>query len=130
MSVRLNQILTGTVAGIGKYEAFIKLDTGEDGAVHISEISEDYVVKIEDVLQKGDKVKVKVIDIGPEGKIFLSMKKALKLEKNRDLSWENERHIQKDLSFEDKLSRFMKRSNENIQQIRTRENKRSGNNKK
>lgn len=130
MSVRLNQILSGTVTGIGKYEAFVKLDTGEDGTVHISEISEDYVVKIEDVLQKGDKVKVKVIDINPEGKIFLSIKRVLDLEKSRDLSWENERHIQEDLSFEDKLSRFMKRSNENIQQIRTRENKRSGNNKK
>lgn len=130
MSVRLNQILSGTVVGIGKYEAFIKLDTGEEGSVHISEISEDYVVKIEDRLSKGDKVKVKVIEINPEGKIFLSMKKVEDLSKNRDLSWEDERHIQKDLSFEDKLSRFMKRSNENIQQIRTRENKRSGNTKK
>jgi len=47
---------------------------GKEGLVHVSEISKDYVDNVEEVIKKGDQVRVKVIGIDDAGKIKLSMK--------------------------------------------------------
>ncbi|MDO5650193.1 MAG: S1 RNA-binding domain-containing protein [Gallicola sp.] len=130
MAYAVGEILEGVVVGVTKIGAFVRLEDGTEGLVHISEISDEYVQKVEDKLSKGQGVKVKVIAINPDGKIALSIKQTLPKKKPITTAWTEEKSELEDLSFEDKLSRFMKRSNENIQQVRTRENKRGRGNRR
>jgi polyribonucleotide nucleotidyltransferase len=67
----------GKVRRITTFGAFVEILPGQDGLVHISELDHRRVNKVEDVLRLGDQVKVKVIDIDPEGKIRLSRKACL-----------------------------------------------------
>lgn len=76
MAVEIGKIFEGKVSGITKFGAFVELDDGVNGLVHISEISDSFVNDINDILKVGDKVKVKVIKINDEGKISLSIKQA------------------------------------------------------
>lgn len=73
----IGEILEGKVTGITKFGAFVELPEGKTGMVHISEVSNSYVEDINQFLKEGDTVKVKVINITEEGKISLSIKKAL-----------------------------------------------------
>ncbi|WP_203363170.1 S1 domain-containing post-transcriptional regulator GSP13 [Bacillus sp. REN10] len=69
------QIVTGKVTGIQPYGAFIALENGMQGLVHISEITHGYVKNIHDHLQVGEEVTVKVISVNEqEGKISLSIR--------------------------------------------------------
>ncbi len=68
-------VLEGTVDSVMDYGAFIKLDNGASGLLHVSQISYERVAKPSDVLNKGDRVTVKIIAV-KDGKISLS-KKAL-----------------------------------------------------
>lgn len=77
MSVSVGEIVEGTVSDIMNYGAFVKLDDGKTGLVHISEVSRDFVKDIHSVLNEGDLVKAKVLSIDEKGKIALSIKKAL-----------------------------------------------------
>lgn len=77
MSVSVGEIVEGVVSDIMNYGAFVKLDDGKNGLVHISEVSREYVEDIHTVLKSGDKVKAKVLSIDEKGKIALSIKKAL-----------------------------------------------------
>lgn len=77
MSVSVGEIVEGTVSDIMNYGAFVKLDGGKTGLVHISEVSRDFVKDIHSVLNEGDLVKAKVLSIDEKGKIALSIKKAL-----------------------------------------------------
>ncbi len=68
-------ILDGTVSGIAPFGAFVDLGVGRDGLVHISELSEGRVGKVEDVVTVGDQVKVRVLEVDPGSKrISLSMR--------------------------------------------------------
>ena len=75
MQVEIGEILEGKVTGITKFGAFVELEEGKTGMVHISEVSNSYVEDINQFLKEGDVVKVKVINIGEDGKISLSIKK-------------------------------------------------------
>lgn len=70
-------VLEGKVTGITKFGAFVALPGGKSGMVHISEVANAYVSDIHDHLSDGQMVKVKVLAITPEGKINLSIKKAM-----------------------------------------------------
>ncbi|MBE5763324.1 MAG: polyribonucleotide nucleotidyltransferase [Clostridiales bacterium] len=59
--------LTGTVVRIMPFGAFVEIAPGKDAMIHISKLKKERVEKVEDVLQLGDKVKVKVIDITDKG---------------------------------------------------------------
>ena len=72
-SLKVGTVLEGTVETLQNYGAFIKLDNGLSGLVHVSQISQKRVKTPSDVLNAGDKVTVKVIGI-KDGKISLSMK--------------------------------------------------------
>lgn len=72
-SVKVDSVLTGTVDSIQNYGAFIHLENGLSGLVHISQISDKRIKSASDVLKVGDSVDVKVIGIN-NGKISLSMK--------------------------------------------------------
>ncbi len=67
----------GTVRKIVDFGAFIEILPGTDGLCHISELTEGRVDKVEDVLQEGDEVLVKVLEIDRSGKIRLSRRAAL-----------------------------------------------------
>jgi small subunit ribosomal protein S1 len=72
---RIGQIVKGKVSKIASFGAFVELDDGIDGLVHISQISEERVQKVRDVLEPGQEVEARVIKIDPaERQIRLSIK--------------------------------------------------------
>ena len=77
MALSVGDIFEGKVTGITNFGAFVSLPDGKSGMVHISEIAEAYVNDISEHLQMNQEVKVKVIAIADNGKISLSIKKAV-----------------------------------------------------
>ena len=77
MQLEIGDVLEGKVTGITKFGAFVELPEGKTGMVHISEVSTAYVEDISQYLKQDQIVKVKVINITEEGKISLSIKKAM-----------------------------------------------------
>jgi S1 RNA binding domain protein len=122
MLVEVGSIVQGKVAGITNFGAFIQLPDGKTGLVHISEIAEEYVTDIKNHLQENQQIKVKVLSM-ENGKISLSIKKALEPKENRkasnapvELDWN--RNSSETLSFEDRLAKFMKDSEERIHDLK------------
>ena len=76
MAVEAGEILEGRVTGITKFGAFVALPGGKSGLVHISEVANTFVSDVNEFVQVGQTVKVKVLSVSPEGKINLSIKKA------------------------------------------------------
>ena len=70
----VGQIHNGKVVRIVDFGAFVNFFGAKDGLVHISELADHRVAKVEDVVKEGDSVKVKVLDIDNRGKIRLSMR--------------------------------------------------------
>ena len=64
---------TGEVVRILQFGAFVEIAPGKDGMIHISKLSKERVEKVEDVVNIGDKVKVKVIKIDDKGRIDLKL---------------------------------------------------------
>ncbi len=77
MQLNVGEIYEGKVTGITKFGAFVELDEKTTGMVHISEVANTFVSEISEFLKAGDIVKVKVMTVGDDGKIALSIKKAL-----------------------------------------------------
>lgn len=75
--VQVGDIYEGTVVRILKFGAFVDLGFGKEGMVHISKLENRRVAQVEDVVQIGDKIKVKVIEIDDQGRINLSRKALL-----------------------------------------------------
>lgn len=76
MQLTMGEILEGKVTGITKFGVFIDIGNGKSGMVHISEVANTYVNDINEILKIGDSVKVKILSIGEDGKISLSIKRA------------------------------------------------------
>ena len=72
--IEAGQIITGKVVRIMNFGAFVELAPKKDGMVHISKLSDKRVAKVEDVVNIGDEVTVKVIEVDKMGRINLSMK--------------------------------------------------------
>ena len=75
--IRIGAIYEGKVISIKEFGAFIEIAPGRDGLCHISELDVGYVGRVEDVVQVGDRVLVKVIAIDDQGRIKLSRKALL-----------------------------------------------------
>ncbi len=121
MSLQVGSIVEGVVTGITNFGAFVLLPNGETGLVHISEVADTYVKDVNEYLKKDDQVKVKILNIEADGKVGLSIKKAQKNEQQR------RRREKPSMSFEDKINRFMKESDEKQQDIKKHtESKRGG----
>ena len=73
----VNKIYLGKVRRIMDFGAFVEIFPGTDGLVHISQLAEGRVKNVRDVLEEGDEVMVKVLEIDKQGKIKLSRKEAL-----------------------------------------------------
>ncbi len=126
MSVSVGEIVEGTVTGITNFGAFVQLPGGKSGLVHISEVSHDYVEKVSDYLKKDEKIKVKVLSITSDGKISLSVRQAKpKTSEPVEIDWTKQEDKNKSMSFDDMLSSFLKDSNDKIDQMKTRDNRRS-----
>jgi polyribonucleotide nucleotidyltransferase len=72
--VEPGRIYEGKVAKLMDFGAFVTISPGKDGLVHVSQISNERVEKVSDVLKEGDIVKVKVLEVDKQGRIRLSMK--------------------------------------------------------
>lgn len=122
MPFEVGEVVEGTVLNITDFGAFIQLPEGKTGLVHISEVANTYVKDIREHLKEQDKVKVKVLSMDNAGRISLSIKKALPKPKtdrgHREVDWQNNRNHNNNTSFEDRLSKFLKDSDERQQQLR------------
>ncbi|HVA76629.1 MAG TPA: polyribonucleotide nucleotidyltransferase [Candidatus Binataceae bacterium] len=72
----IGKIYDGVVRKIVEFGAFVEIMPGTDGLLHISQISNERIRRVEDVLHEGDEIKVKVLDVDRSGKIRLSMREA------------------------------------------------------
>lgn len=131
MQLEAGKIVEGKVTGITNFGAFVELEGGKTGLVHISEVALTFVKEIGDYIKEGDTVRVKILSIDEKGKISLSIKKALEDERRRQskipaqVSFGTEKSS--DMSFEDKMKQFMQDSEEKMSAIkRNLDNKRSG----
>jgi len=70
----VGKIYDGKVVNLVDFGAFVNFMGGKDGLVHVSEIKNERVEKVSDVLSEGQQVKVKVLEIDPRGKVRLSMR--------------------------------------------------------
>jgi polyribonucleotide nucleotidyltransferase len=73
----VGKIYNGKVVRTMDFGAFVEILPGQDGLVHISQLAEHRVARVEDVVRVGDEVMVMVIDIGPDGKVKLSRRAVL-----------------------------------------------------
>lgn len=106
MQLEIDTTVEGKVTKITKFGAFVELENGKSGLIHISEISTGFVKQVEDYLKIGDNIKVKVLSISDDGKIELSRKKVEMEERaksNTKVSQENQNFSSN--KFEDKFRR-------------------------
>ena len=82
MQLEVGMVLEGKVTGITKFGAFVELPGGKTGMVHISEVAPTFVKEIRDFVTENQSVKVKVLNINEDGKVSLSMKKAVETTKS------------------------------------------------
>lgn len=117
MAIEIGSEIEGKVTGIAAFGAFIELPEGKAGLVHISQVADAYVTDVSKHLKVGDLVKVRVLGSAKEGKYDLSIKQVGKP------AWEpkpRRRPMQQKEkpaagSFEDKITQFLKQSEEKLQ---------------
>lgn len=105
--IRIGDVVTATVEHVAAYGAFVRLKNGQKAMIHISELSHNYVKKIEELIAVGQEVTAKVIKIDDKGRIDLSLK-AMEIREPVP------QKAAPDEDFEKKLSNFMKFSDEKI----------------
>ena len=81
MVLEPGKIVTGKVTGISPFGAFVSLGEGKTGLVHISEVALTYVKNVSDFLKENDEVKVKIMSVDENGKVSLSIKQALPVQR-------------------------------------------------
>jgi polyribonucleotide nucleotidyltransferase len=81
--VEVGQMYLGKVKRVEKFGAFVEIFAGKDGLVHISELAEERVGKVEDVVAIGDEILVKVTEVDKQGRVNLSRKAVLKEQKEK-----------------------------------------------
>ena len=142
MSIEVGSIVEGVVTGITNFGAFVELPGGKVGLVHISEVADVYVKDVHDFLKEKEKIKVKVLTVDERGKIGLSIKQlqekkpearqearpAYRQQRrpyNNDFRKPN-RFNNNTASFEDKLSKFLKDSDERLTDLRKKTDAKRG----
>ncbi|MEF9852651.1 MAG: S1 RNA-binding domain-containing protein [Hydrogenoanaerobacterium sp.] len=127
MQLEVGNILEGKVTGITKFGAFVELQGGKTGMVHISEVAATYVNEISEYLKENQIVKVKVLSISPEGKVSLSIKRALpppapqpRREGPRidNFDWNATKGKSDNLSFEDMMNKFKQTSDDKMSDLK------------
>ncbi|MFI3115054.1 MAG: S1 RNA-binding domain-containing protein [Clostridia bacterium] len=131
--MEIGEIFDGKVTGITKYGCFVSFSENKSGMVHISEVSNTFVNDINEVIKVNQEVKVKVIKIDENGRINLSIKKAItqapKPFKNEEVQHYTPKKKPVDmseLSFDDKLKMFMTSSQERLTDVKHSNEKKTG----
>ena len=148
MAIEAGSIVEGIVTGITNFGAFVELPEGKVGLVHISEVANVYVKDVHDFLHEKDKVKVKVLGVDAKGKIGLSIKQLQEAKTDNPSGSEAQpssyrspqrtnyggtkdfrkpgRFAAAPASFEDKLSKFLKDSDERLMDLRRKTDSKRG----
>jgi predicted RNA-binding protein with RPS1 domain len=123
-------IVSGEVISTKPFGAFIKLESGETGLVHISQVSTQYINKVEDVLEVGATIKAKVISIDPTGKISLSIKALSDERPSRERRGNTDRRSNSQKGpgagagdFEDMMKKWMKSSEKRLSALTAKQKK-------
>lgn len=131
MQFEVGAIVEGKVTSITNFGAFVELPDKSTGMVHISEVAPTYVREIRDFLTEGQQVKVKIINVSPDGKIALSIKKATEAAPQQrrqprqaapvshrpgDFEWHSSSNSGS--NFEDMMSKFKATSDEKISDLK------------
>ena len=125
--VEVGQIVEGTISGITHFGAFVVLPNGRTGLVHISEVADAYVKDIKDYYKENDKVQVKVLSMDANGKTALSIRQAQPKSEAAPVRESGSRggprreyreRRPQQVSFEDKMQRFMRDSEDRLQDLR------------
>lgn len=115
-------MLEGVVTGITHFGAFVLLPGGKTGLVHISEVADAYVRDIKEFLKENDKVKVKVLAYDGQQKIALSVRQAqpnsAPVRPRGPVGGPRRPGGGGRATFEDKLARFMRDSDERLTDLR------------
>ncbi len=150
MQIEVDSIVEGKITGLAAFGAFVELEGGKTGLIHISEVASEYVSDINQHLKEGQTVKVKVISMD-KGKISLSIKRVENPEAGAPKERRAPRQKRQDrfpkrdhgpsgppeefsfhkrneeMSFDDMLQKFKQDSDEKFQDLkRSNEGKRSG----
>lgn len=130
--LEVGSIIEGKVTGITKFGAFVSLGDGKSGMVHVSEVASSFVENINDFLQVGQDVKVKVINIGEDGKVSLSIKRTQEKPKRvqkkpaevpgRPTGGEWSAKKSEPMSFEDMMNKFKQTSDDKISGLKKKNN--------
>lgn len=133
MELAVGQIVEGKITGITNFGVFVDLGEGKSGLVHISEVARSYVNDINEFVKVNDVVKMKVLSISDEGKISLSIKRALEPEKRTEPRERREKRTappkidgsytwmpkkNEPASFEEMMSRFKQTSDEKFSDLK------------
>ena len=129
MALEPGTIIEGKVSGITQFGAFVTIESGKTGLVHISEVALEYVKDIKEHLKEGDVVKAKILSIDSAGKISLSIKQALIDERNAakkaakkvpkqpdDFDWSKK--TSQPSSFEEMMAKFKQDSDEKLHDVK------------
>lgn len=147
MQLEIGKIYNGKVKGITQYGAFVDIDGGATGMVHISEIANTFVNDIHEHLKENQEVKVKVIGINEAGKVSLSIKKAVDNPAPQQRSgkprpeggqrgpkpniWEPKKQTPpSEMTFEDMMSRFKQSSEERMCDLKRSTDRKNGTRRK
>ena len=128
MQFSVGDIIEGKITGVTNFGVFVDLGEGKTGMVHISEIARTYVNDIKEHVKEGDVVKAKVMNISEDGKISLSIKRALEPPKpaprrnfqppKADSSFVWTARTQESASFEDMMNKFKQTSDEKFSDLK------------
>lgn len=125
MSIEVGSVVEGVVTGITNFGAFVELPGGKVGLIHISEVADVYVRDVKDFLKEQDRVKVKVLSVDERGKIGLSIKQLQAPSASPNAGFrrphanDNRRPSRFNApSFEDKLTKFLKDSDERLTDLK------------
>ena len=145
MPLNVGEIVEGKITGITNFGLFLDLGEGKSGLVHISEVARNFVNDINELFKVNDTVKAKILNIGEDGKISLSIKRALEPEKTGQKFQKKERRTYEQpkpdgsytwmpkksepASFEEMMNRFKQQSDEKFSDLK-RKNPESGRTKR
>ena len=133
MATEAGSLVEGKVTRITNFGAFVELEDGKVGLIHISEVADVYVNDVHDFLSEGDTVQVKVVSVENGGKIALSLKQAKPKPQEDSAPFRPNRRTdfrrpqrQLSASFEDKLSKFLKDSDERLTDLKRKTDSKRG----
>ncbi len=144
MQLTVGEIIEGRITGITNFGLFLDLGNGKSGMVHISEVARNYISDINEHFKVNDTVKAKILNIGDDGKISLSIKRALEPEKTQERPRKERRTYEQPkpdgsytwmpkknepASFEEMMNRFKQTSDEKFSDLK-RKNPESGRTKR